>query len=101
MKIKKGDTIIVTAGKDKGKRGKVQKVFPEISSVIVAGINMYKRHEKRRDEKKLGGIIEYARPLKNGNIAFVCPSCHKATRIGFLVSAGDKYRVCRKCGQKI
>ncbi|MBI3576630.1 50S ribosomal protein L24 [Candidatus Gottesmanbacteria bacterium] len=101
MKIKKGDTIIITAGKDKGKKGKIEKVFADEAKVLVPGLNIYKRHTKKRDEKTPGGIVEFARPLPMGNVAVVCPSCKKPTRVGFLVTKEEKYRVCRKCGAKI
>lgn len=101
MKIKKGDQIIVTVGKDKGRKGKVSAVLPQTHEVLVAGINMYKRHEKKRDEKRPGGIIEYTRPIGAGKIALVCPKCGKPTRVGYLVTKGEKERICRKCKQKI
>ncbi len=101
MKIKKGDTVLVTGGKDKGKKGKVDKVYPKESLILVHGVNVYKRHMKKRDEKNPGGIIERFRPLPTGNIAVICPSCNKPTRVGFLVTGNDKERICRKCGQKI
>lgn len=101
MKFKKGDNVLVTAGKDKGKKGKIDKVFPKDFLVSVHGINAFKRHMKKRDEKNPGGIIERFRPLTTANIAFLCPSCGKPTRIGFLLTKNEKVRVCRKCGQKI
>ncbi len=101
MKFKKGDEIIVTIGKDKGRKGEIEKVFATQSAVVVAGVNLYKRHMKRRDEKHPGGIIEKPRPLSVGKIALVCPKCGKQTRIGFLVTAKEKYRICKKCEAKI
>lgn len=97
MKIKKGDTIVVTAGKDKGKRGKVEKLFNKGLAVVVAGINVYKRHMKKRDEKNTGGIIERPRPLPLGNVALLCPSCKQPTRIGYRMTKDGKERICRKC----
>lgn len=101
MKFKKGDEIIVTIGKDKGRKGKIEKVFPTLSRVLVPGINAYKRHMKRRDDKHPGGIIEMFRPIAVGKIALVCPKCGKQTRVGYIVSAKEKYRICRKCEGKI
>lgn len=101
MKIKKGDTILITAGKDKGKKGKVEKVFVAENTVLVPGLNIYKRHLKKRDEKHPGGITEFPRPLPVGNVALLCPSCGKPTRVGYLVVAGEKHRVCRKCQAKL
>ncbi len=101
MKLKKGDTIIVAVGKDKGKKGKIEEVFPKAAMVRVAGVNMYKRHTKKRDEKSQGGIIEQAHPMPVDKVSLVCPKCGKPTRVGFIVAKGEKERVCRKCGQKI
>jgi len=101
MKFKKGDTIIVTIGKDKGKKGKIERVFPAKSAIIVPGVNVVKRHMKRRDEKTPGGIIDIVKPIGFGKIALICPSCGKPTRVGYLVSKNDKVRICRKCNKKI
>lgn len=101
MKLKKGDTIIVTLGKDKGSRGKIEKILPDKATIIVAGINVSKRHKKRRDEKNPGGIIDIVKPIDSSKVAIVCPSCGKPTRIGYMVSKNEKIRVCRKCNKKI
>lgn len=101
MKIHKGDTVIVTLGKDRGKKGKVEKIFPKTRSLLVNGINISKRHMKKRDEKNLGGIIDIPKPLDVSKIALLCPKCGKQTRVGFFVAQGEKVRICRKCEQKI
>jgi large subunit ribosomal protein L24 len=101
MKIKKGDQIIVTTGKDKGRKGKVETVFPKEETVMVPGINIYKKHQKKRDDKHAGGIIEFARPLSMGKVALVCPKCGKPTRVGYVVTKGEKERICKKCEQRI
>jgi large subunit ribosomal protein L24 len=101
MKLKKGDQIIVNVGKDKGRKGKIEKVFPELGKILVPGINVYKKNMKHRDEKHPGGIIEKLRPLDLSKVALVCPHCNMPTRIGYLVVKGEKERVCRKCKQKI
>lgn len=101
MKFKKGDTIIVTVGKDKGHKGKIEKVNPEAATVVVPGVNVSKRHMKRKDDKNPGGIIDIVKPIDVSKLALVCPSCGKPTRIGILVSKNEKVRICRKCGKKI
>lgn len=101
MKYKKGDTIIVTVGKDKGRKGKIEKLFPKESAVTVAGINVFKRHMKRKDDKNPGGIIDIVKPIDVGKVALVCPSCNKPTRVGMVVAKNEKVRVCRKCGKKL
>ncbi len=101
MKLKKGDEIIVTAGKDKGKRGKIEEVLSKLDKVVVAGVNVYKRHRKRQSEQKAGGIIDLVKPLPVANVAFMCPKCKKPTRIGYEVSSKEKHRICRKCKQMV
>ncbi len=101
MKIKKGDQIIVTTGKDKGKKGKVEKVFPKESKVLVPGVNIVKKHEKKRDEQHPGGIIEVVNPISMGKIAVLCPKCGKQTRLGYRIVKNNKERICRKCDQVI
>lgn len=101
MKLKKGDEIIVTGGKDRGKRGKIERVFAKENSVLVLGVNMYKRHAKKRDEKNQGGIVDFPRPLPIGRVALVCPKCKQATRVGFVTGDKEKTRICKKCKQLI
>jgi len=101
MKFRKGDEVKITGGKDKGKTGKIEKVFPKLHRVLVPAINMYKKHVKPRDPRRPAGIIDIVRPLPVGSIALICPKCKKPTRIGFLITDGKKVRICRKCEQKV
>jgi large subunit ribosomal protein L24 len=101
MKFKKGDEIQITGGKDRGKKGKIDKVMPQLDTVLVPGLNMYKRHMKKRDEKNQGGIIDFPRPIPVGRIALICPKCKKLTRAGYSGNGKDKNRICRKCKQLI
>lgn len=102
MKIKKGDLVKVMVGKDKGKTGKVEKVFPKKNKVLVSGVNKYKKHLKPQGEGKPGGIIDITRPLRAANIALVCQKCSQPVKIGFLLDKkGNKVRVCKKCKQTI
>ena len=101
MKIKKGDQVIVTIGKDKGKKGKVEKVFPKNATVLVPGVNIVKKHEKKRDEQHPGGIVEVVKPIALGKIAVMCPKCGKQTRFGYRIVKNTKERICRKCDQVI
>jgi large subunit ribosomal protein L24 len=91
----------VTTGKDKGRKGKVDVVNPVAGTVTVPGVNIYKRHQKKRDEQHQGGIVEFARPLSMGKVALVCPKCGKQTRVGYVVTKGEKERICKKCEQRI
>jgi large subunit ribosomal protein L24 len=101
MHIRKGDTIIVMTGKDKGRKGKVERVLTGSNELLVPGINVYKRHLKKRDEKNPGGIIDTVRPIFAPKVALICPSCGKPTRVGVLAVKGEKVRICKKCKKKI
>lgn len=100
-KIKKGDEVVVLSGKDKGRRGKVLRVFRKEGKVLVEGINKVKKHVKPQGKNKPGGIVETQMPLYISKVMVVCPSCQKPTRVGFQVSQKEKYRVCKKCGSLI
>lgn len=101
MHVKKDDKVIVIAGKDKGKKGKVLKVLPDKGKVLVDGINMVKKHTKPRPPKvPQGGIMDKAMPLSNSNVMLVCNNCGQPakTRIKKL-DDGAKERICKKCEQ--
>ena len=101
MKLKKGDQIIVTTGKDKGRKGKVEKIFPKEGTILIPGINVYKRHTKKRDDKHPGGIISVPKAMNVSKVMLLCPSCGQKTRIGYKLLKDEKIRICRKCDQKI
>ena len=96
MKIKKGDKIKITVGKDKGKSGVVEKVYKNSNKVLVTGMNLYKRHVKKNEKMPQGGIVEIARPINISKLNLVCPKCAKITRIGFKVEKNKKVRICKK-----
>ncbi len=97
MKIKKGDQVIVTIGKDKGTKGKVEKVFPRSNRVLVMGVNIYKKHTKPAGEGKPGGIVDVVKPLNLAKVALICPKCGQKTRGGYQIAKEGKERICRKC----
>jgi len=99
-KIKKGDRVIVTTGRDKGKKGEVLKVFPTENRVLVNGVNMVKRHQ-RQTAKLQGGITNKESPIHVSNVAHVDPSSGKATKVGFKSVSGQKVRFARKSGEVI
>ena len=102
LKVRKGDEVMVIAGKDRGKRGRVQEVRPVEGTVIVAGVNMAKRHTKPNPSKNnKGGIIDQPRPLALGKVMVVCPHCGKPTRVAHRVDEDTKERVCKRCGETI
>lgn len=101
MKFRKGDEVIVTLGKDKGKKGKVEKVLPKKGAVIVNGVNVYKRHVKRQSQESKGQIVDISKPLFFSKVSIVCPNCKKPTRVGFVIEGKEKRRICKKCQEII
>ncbi len=99
--LKKGDTVKIITGKDRGKTGKVLKVFGEKSLVSVDGVNVYKKHVKPKKQGEKGEVINLSRPLKASNAQLVCPSCSKSVRIGFRLEGEKKVRYCKKCNASI
>jgi large subunit ribosomal protein L24 len=100
-KIKKGDRVIITTGRDKGKKGEVLKVFPKEARALVSGINMIKRHQ-RQTQRVQGGIISKEAPVHLSNIAHVDPKTGDATRVGFkTLGDGRKVRFAKKSGEVI
>lgn len=95
-KFKLDDQVKITAGKDKGQTGKIIKIFPDLDKVTVEGKNTYKKHMKQQS-KGSGQIVTLDRPLPVANIAIVCPTCKKATRVGLEGTAKTKVRICKKC----
>ncbi len=97
MKLRVGDEVLVTAGKDKGRKGKVDKVFPAVGRVRVTGLNVYKKTRRGVGDQK-GGIVEFTRPLPVANVALICPNCGKPTRVSYKITKiGEKSRSCAKC----
>jgi large subunit ribosomal protein L24 len=101
MKIKKGDTVQMMAGKDRGKKGKVLKVFSEEEKIIVDGLNLVKKHNRPRKEGESGQRVEVPRKINWSNVLFVCPKCSKAARVGSRQEGIKKIRICKKCGLEI
>lgn len=97
MKIRKGDKIKVIAGKDKGRDGIVEKVYIRQESVLVPGVNLYKKHVRKSEQMPKGGVVEVPRALKLGKVMLICPKCKMPTRVGYLSEKGKKSRVCKKC----
>lgn len=101
MKLIKGDEVKVVIGKDKGKTGKIEKVFAKEDAVLVGGINQFKRHMKARQEGQMSDILTITKPLAVAKVQLICPNCKKITRVGYKMEKGSKVRVCRKCGKEI
>lgn len=100
MNIKKGDTVVVITGKDKGKSGKVLEVFPKQNRVLVENINIVSRHTKPKSAQVKGGIIKKPAPINASNVMVLC-DCGKATRVAYKLVNGKKVRICKKCGNSL
>ena len=101
LNVKKGDTVLVLAGKDKGKSGKVLVAQPADNSVVVAGVNIIAKHKKPRSAQDKGGIIKKEGKIDASNVQVICPTCGKATRINNVMVDGKKIRQCKKCSANL
>ena len=101
MRIKKGDTVQVLSGNDKGKKGEVLEVMPKDSKVVVKGVNVRKKHIKARRQGEESGIIPVECAIDSSIVNVVCAKCGKATRVGYKVEEDKKVRICKKCGATI
>ncbi len=101
MNVKKGDEVIVIAGKDKGKTGKVIQVIPSQERVVVEGVAVVKRHTKPTQKMPQGGIIEKEAAIHVSNVMPFCSTCKKGVRVAHTIENGTKTRVCRKCGKAL
>jgi large subunit ribosomal protein L24 len=102
MKIRRDDTVLVIAGKDKGKKGKVHRVFPKENRVLVEGVNIIKRHTKPSGTTRQAGIIEREAPVHMSNVMLICSRCNRPARVGFRLLEGEgKVRICRSCHEQI
>ena len=102
MNIKKGDTVVVLSGKDRGKKGKVLTASPAAQTVIVEGVNFATRHMKPRKQCETGGIVKQEAAIRVCKVMRVCPKCGKPTRAKYnVLPDGGKVRVCKHCGETI
>lgn len=102
LHVKKGDTVLVVAGKSIGKKGKVIEVITEKSRVVVEGVNIVKRHTKPTQKMPQGGIMEREAPIHSSNVMFYCNKCNRPTRVAKkFLDNGEKIRICRKCGEAL
>ena len=101
MNIKKGDTVVVLSGKDKGKQGKVLGTIPASLKVVVEGTNMVTCHVKPRRQGEEGGIVKREAAIAACKVQVVCPKCNKGTRVAYKVTDGKKTRVCKHCGAEL
>ena len=102
LKVKKGDTVQIISGKDRGKRGKILQTVPTDGKVIIEGINIATKHRKPRSARDQGGIVKQEMPLDASKVMVICPKCHVPTRIAKKVAdSGEKTRVCKHCGAEL
>ena len=102
MHVKKGDTVVVLSGKEKGKKGKVLTAVPKTGMVTIEGVNMITCHTKARRPGEQGGIVKKEGALRACKVQLVCPKCDKGTRVkANILPSGEKVRVCKHCGENI
>jgi large subunit ribosomal protein L24 len=102
FKIRKGDTVRVMAGKDRGKDGVVKQVLPETRKAIVEGINLAKKHRRRTQQEQRTGIVQIEMPIQLANLKLICKNCNIPARFGFsILKDNTKARVCKKCNEAI
>jgi len=100
MHVHREDTVVILAGKDRGKKGRVIRLFPKVEKALIEKINMVKRHTRPTQQMPQGGILEKEAPVHISNLQVVCGKCGKATRIAHKILAdGQKTRICKKCGE--
>lgn len=101
MTVKKGDNVVVIAGKGKGKSGKVLEVLPKDNRVLVDGVNIVTKHKKARTQNEKSEIVKKSAPIDASNVMVVCPVCGKATRVAHKEIDGKKVRTCKKCSASL
>ncbi len=101
MKVKKGDTVLIISGKDKGKTAKILKSIPKDQKILVEGVNLKKKHVRPKKEGEKGQIVQLPAPMNASNVKIICPKCGKAARIGYKMEKEIKNRICKKCGQVV
>lgn len=101
MNIRKGDKVVVIAGKDKGKEGRVLATFPQKERVMVEHLNMAKKAMRPTQQNPQGGLVDIEVPVHVSNVKLVCPKCSEATRVNVRRDDGSRIRVCKKCGNDI
>jgi len=102
VEIRKNDSVMVIAGKERGKTGKILRVLPEKSAVIVERLNIVKRHSKPRGPQQPGGIVEKEAAIHSSNVMIMCDKCNAPVRIGQKILAdGKKIRICRSCNEAL
>lgn len=100
MKLKKGDNVLIISGKDRGKTGKILRVFPKERKVLVEGVSLRKKHARPRRANEKGQVLTMPSPIDVSNVKLICSSCGKPTRVGYKIGGDRKFRVCKRCGRE-
>ena len=101
MKVKKGDTVLIVSGKDKGRTAKILKSLIKERQILIEGVNQKKKHVKPKKEGEKGQVVSKSLPVDVSNVKFLCPKCGKATRLGYMIDKDRKFRVCKKCRSEV
>lgn len=101
MKVKKGDTVLVVSGKDRGRTAKILRSLPKEDKILVDGINIKLKHNRPKKQGEKGQVVKVPAPLNVSNVKFLCPKCGKPTRLGYEVKDGKKFRICKKCKAQV
>jgi large subunit ribosomal protein L24 len=101
MKLKKNDNVLIISGKDRGRKGKILEVLRREGKIVVEGVNMRKKHRKPRRQGQKGEVVEVTAPIDASNAKIICVKCVKPARVAWRITAENKYRVCKKCGEEI
>lgn len=101
MKLRRGDTVFVTTGKDRGKTGKIERAFPAAGKLVVSGVNKIRKRVRKTATSPVGGTVQTFAPIAASNVMLVCPSCSQHTRIGYQTKGEKKVRVCKKCNVNV
>ncbi len=101
MKVKKGDTVLIISGKDRGKTAKILKSLIKERRILVEGVNLKRKHVKPKKEGEKGQVISVAAPLDVSSVKFLCPKCGKASRLGYKINEDKKMRICKKCNSEV
>ncbi len=100
-KVKKGDEVMMLAGKDKGKKGKILRILREKNKVMIEGLNLVKKHQRPRKQGEKGEIVSLPRFVDISNVGIYCSPCGKGVRVGYRLDGDQKIRICKKCQQSI
>lgn len=101
MKLKKGDSVLIISGKDKGRTAKILKSIPKEGEILVEGMNLKSKHIKPKKQGEQGQVVKIPLPIDISNAKFLCPKCGKASRLGYKIEGDKKFRICKKCKSEV